>query len=369
MLAIIPYLLGFAPEDSLVIIGIEPPKGEIKISMRYDLPAGPDPDPELVKDIAGHAVAVLGSQQVTGAIVVGYGPDPRVRPLIDALGSAAVPHGIELTECLRFHDGRYWSYTCRNERCCPATGVPVQPDQHPAAVALAAAERRVLPARGALAATIAPIGGIAADSMREATRRAERHVTQVLARVRKSHRIGAAQHMIASEGLAAVSRLVKAYRAGERYKTEYELAWLTVALRDLRVRDDAWARMDPRFSAEHRRLWTDVVRRAQPGYVAAPASLLAFVAWQGGDGALANVALDRALSDDREYSMAGLLRDVIAAGAPPEMAILPMTPEEVAAEYEAMLSVPPVPPEKEREEAQAAGAAPVPAMTGQATLS
>jgi hypothetical protein len=68
--------------------------------------------------------------------------------------------------------------------------------------------------------------------------------------------------------------------------------------------------------------------------VAAPASLLAFVAWQAGDGALANVALDRALADEPGYSMAQLLRQVITAGAPPSLARLPMTPEEVAASYD-----------------------------------
>ena len=77
-----------------------------------------------------------------------------------------------------------------------------------------------------------------------------------------------------------------------------------------------------------------MVRRAQPGHVAAPAALLAFVAWQSGDGALANVALDRALADDPRYSMALLLRQVITAGAPPSLARLPMTPEEVAASYD-----------------------------------
>jgi hypothetical protein len=109
---------------------------------------------------------------------------------------------------------------------------------------------------------------------------------------------------------------------------------MMVALRDLRVRDDAWARMDPAHRDAHRRLWIDVTRRAQPGYVAAPAALLAFVAWQCGDGALANVALDRALADDPRYSMALLLRQVITAGAPPSLARLPMTPEEVAASYD-----------------------------------
>lgn len=58
------------------------------------------------------------------------------------------------------------------------------------------------------------------------------------------------------------------------------------------------------------------------------------MAWQSGNGALANVALDRALADDPGYSMASLLRQVIDSGAPPSLARLPMTPEEVAASYD-----------------------------------
>jgi hypothetical protein len=104
-------------------------------------------------------------------------------------------------------------------------------------------------------------------------------------------------------------------------------------LRRLRIRDDAWARMDPAHRHAHRRLWTDLTRRAQPGYVAAPASLLAVAAWQDGNGALANIALDRALADDPGYSMALLVRDALAAGAPPSSAAPPITPEQVAASY------------------------------------
>ena len=62
---------------------------------------------------------------------------------------------------------------------------------------------------------------------------------------------------------------------------------------------------------------------------------VAFVARRSGDGALANVALDRALADRARYSMAQLLRDALDSGAPPSMARLPMTPEEVAAAYDA----------------------------------
>jgi hypothetical protein len=45
------------------------------------------------------------------------------------------------------------------------------------------------------------------------------------------------------------------------------------------------------------------------------------------------LALDRALADDPRYSMALLLREAIDCGAPPSLARLPMTPEEVAASY------------------------------------
>src|ERR1700728_4164279 len=93
--------------------------------------------------------------------------------------------------------------------------------------------------------------------------------------------------------------------------------------------------MDPEHNEAHRRLWTAVARLAQPGYVAAPAALLAFTAWQSGNGALANIALDRALADQPGYSMARLLRRALDSGAPPSMARLPMTPEEVAASYDA----------------------------------
>jgi hypothetical protein len=92
--------------------------------------------------------------------------------------------------------------------------------------------------------------------------------------------------------------------------------------------------MDPGFRAAHLRLWTDVVRRATPAYLPAPASLLAFTAWQSGEGALANIAIDRALAADPGYSLAQLLREIMDAGVPPSAARVPMTPEQVAASYD-----------------------------------
>ncbi len=334
LLAVVPHLLGFVPEQSLVVIGTAPPRDRIRVTLRYDLPDPPDAD--LAEDIAAHAAGVLATQQLAAAVAVGYGPEALVTPVAAAFLDAAHLAGISLHDILRVEDGRYWSHRCGSEACCPPGGVPFDGSAHPASAAMDSAGMAVLPGRAAVAARIAPLGGATAESMRQATRRAEQHVARLLARVRKSSRIGAARRMIAAEGLAAVGAMIAVYRAGGRFTSDYEIARLSVALRDLRVRDDAWARMDPAHAGPHLRLWTDVTRRAQPGHVAAPAALLAFVAWQSGDGALANVALDRALTDDPGYSMALLLRQVIGAGAPPSLARLPMTPEEVAASYDGL---------------------------------
>jgi Domain of unknown function (DUF4192) len=274
LLRLVPHLLGFMPEASLVVIGVAPPRDRIRVTLRYDLPDPPEPD--LIADMAAHVVGVLSAQRLTAAVAIGYGAEALVIPVADELRDAAWQAEIDLREFLRVQDGRYWSYVCGNEACCPAEGVPFAAAADPAdAEALAAVGDRVLASRAVLAARVAPLEGIAAESMRQATRRAEQRIARLLAKVRKSARLGAARHMIAAEGLAAVGAMITRYRGGGRFESDYEVARITVALRDLRVRDDAWARMDPSHTDEHRRLWIDVTRRAQPGYVAAPAALLA----------------------------------------------------------------------------------------------
>ena len=326
MLAVIPALLGFHPDRSLVVVGAAGPRGRVQVTFRYDLPE--PPDTAAAAAIPAHAAAILGRHQLTLAVVAGYGPGPMVTPVADALVGELRRAGITLHDMLRVEGGRYWSYACQEPRCCPAEGVPFDPAAHPAAAALAVAGNRALRDRAALAATIAPADGLAAESMRQAVRRAERRAADLTG----TGSCGGARQLL-GEGLRAVSDAIGGYRRGEAISSDDQLATLAVALTDLRVRDDAWARMVPEHTAAHLRLWTDVVRRAPARYVPAAASLLAFTAWQAGNGALANVAAQRALAADPGYSMALLLQDAIGAGLPPSAARLPMTPEEVAASY------------------------------------
>ncbi|HEY0932911.1 MAG TPA: DUF4192 domain-containing protein [Trebonia sp.] len=331
LLAVIPGLLGFDPGHSIVVVGTASPDAQVQVTLRYDIPV--PGDSRAAAALAAHAVRVLAAQEVSAAVAVGYGADAAVSPVAAALRAHAAEAGISVTEVLRAQDGRYWSYVCTDPACCPADGTPFDVTGHPAARALAQAGGQVLAGRDELAVSLAPAGDQLGAAMRRATGKARAQVARIVTRLDRAGLRVSPSRLTAALGQVAMRDAIDRYRAGGQVGAECA-AWLTVALRELRVRDDAWARMDAGHRAAHLRLWTDLTRLARPGYVAAPASLLAFVAWQSGDGALANVALDRALADNPRYSMALLLRQALDSGAPPALARLPMTPEEVAAAYD-----------------------------------
>jgi hypothetical protein len=92
-----------------------------------------------------------------------------------------------------------------------------------------------------------------------------------------------------------------------------EVARIAWSLRQPEVRD--WALLlslgEDATAAEA--LWTECARRAPSPLDAFPASLVAVSAWLRGDGALANIALDRALDSEPGNPLAGLLADALAA--------------------------------------------------------
>ena len=329
ILAVVPHLIGFHPGLSFVVIGAAGPRRRVELGFRYDLPD--PPGAAAAAEIADHAVAVLTQRGTSMVIGIGYGPGRLVTPVADAFAAAASRRRLQLRELLRVEDGRYWSYVCANAACCPAEGTAFDYQSHPAAAAMTVAGLAAYPDRDAVAATLAPLAGAAASAMDEAIERASVRAQALMDRARRG--TGSPLRLVVSHGRRAVREAIRVYRGGGRISDADRIAWLAVSLAHLAVRDDAWARMVPEYRQAHLSLWADIVRRIDGPWLPAPASLLAFTAWQSGDGTLANIALDRALGADPEYSMALLLRDILTAGVPPSQARLPMTPEEVAQSY------------------------------------
>jgi hypothetical protein len=330
ILAVVPHLLGFNPADSLVVLGVGGAHARIRLAFRYDI-ADPLPD-GVAAEIAEHAAMVLRRQDLPLAVLIGYGPGQTVTPVIDAVAPAIMAAGVALHDALRAHDGRYWSYVCGDPAHCPPEGVPFDPATHPAGAALAAAGLTVIGDRADLAATIEPAAE-SAEPMRHAVDGARRRAGQLIEQAIAAGQVRDVYQPIADAGRKSVRLAVTLYRRGGELTDHDEIAWLGIALTDLRVRDDAWARMDPAFSGAHIRMWTNLIRWLPSELVPAPAALLAFTAWQAGEGALASIAIERALECDPHYSMALLIAEALQAGLPPSAAKLPMTPKQVAASY------------------------------------
>ena len=98
---------------------------------------------------------------------------------------------------------------------------------------------------------------------------------------------------------------------------DHDVARIVWGLRDGSVRDLALGLALGREPAAAEQLWTECTRRAPAPLDAAPATLLAISAWLRGDGAMANVALDRALESVPDYGLARLLREALAACVTP----------------------------------------------------
>jgi len=330
VLAVVPHLLGFHPANSLVVLGISGPHGRIRLAFRYDLPE--PPDGSLSADIAAHASAVLDREHLTVAIVIGYGSGQAVTGVADVVVPVLRSANVVIHDVLRVHEGRYWSYLCSDPHCCPPEGQPYDPAGHPAAAALEAAGLAARTNRAALASTLARTSE-AIEPMADAVERARHRAARLIEDSLRAADDGDILQPIADAGRRSVRLAVAQYRRGAELTDLDEIAWIGLGLTDLRVRDDAWARMDVRFNDAHQRLWSHLVRMLPAEFAAAPASLLAFTAWQAGDGALASIAIERALSADPEYSMAKLIGEALQAGLPPSAARLPMTPKQVAATY------------------------------------
>ena len=99
--------------------------------------------------------------------------------------------------------------------------------------------------------------------------------------------------------------------------SDQEVARLVWGLRDQAVRDRALGLALGPDAAAAEQLWTEVTRRAPAPLAAAPATLLAVSTWLRGDGAMADVALTRALAADPGYTLARLLARALSSCMPP----------------------------------------------------
>ncbi|HLZ37629.1 MAG TPA: DUF4192 domain-containing protein, partial [Mycobacteriales bacterium] len=131
ILALVPYLLGFHPSESLVLVAVRGPRRRVVCTLRWDLPA--------VRSRRDRESAVceirsrLAQAEGDAAVLVLYTrrpPGRRRLPLV-SLVAAVQAADVPLLDALCVHAGRWWSYLYPDPRCCPPAGTPLPAPTEP----------------------------------------------------------------------------------------------------------------------------------------------------------------------------------------------------------------------------------------------
>lgn len=301
--AVIPLLTGFTPVESVVVVSLKEPRGRMGLTMRFDLPPV-DTDGSVQRKIGRELVARLVHDKATRAVIVVHtsSPDdagelPRAA-LLAGFTDELHRRGIRLTEALLVREGLWCSYTCQRS-CCPRAGTPVADSEQAEPVTRLAAERvlsgrQVLGTRQELVASLAPVTPLGREVAEAALEAAELALVQ----------------QCQTEGLEVARTvtvdLVRAALGRRTALTAAETARVVVGLHDVIARDEV-ATLGLDQAGSLLVLLHELCRAAVPPWDAPVCTLLAWTAYVEGEGALANVGLERALSTDPFYSLALLL--------------------------------------------------------------
>ncbi|MEU9343556.1 DUF4192 family protein [Streptomyces sp. NPDC048278] len=338
----LPYLLGYRPEDSMVLVALHDRAGRGRFGgrARLGIPAHEDDWESAARQLAQGLVTGGERRGARPEQMVAYvcqEPAPgesgrdvmrRLAPLTRLLRIECGRLDVPVIEALCVSDGRFWSYCCPTEECCPPDGVPMG-----------------LPGTSVLAAAAAYAGIQVRGSLRELRARLlpreaggvlEQEIALDSAGMALVPRIldDAFRADVAEETLALARRVIDRYAAAapvsgthqadvrdDTLLSHDEAATLILGLQDRTTRDHAAAWMEGDEAGPALRLWRALARRCVGPYgehAAAPLTLAGWVAWSTGDDLEAREAFAMALGADPDYLFANLLHQACNEGLDPE---------------------------------------------------
>ncbi|MGC9543292.1 DUF4192 domain-containing protein [Streptomyces sp. UG1] len=338
----VPYLLGYRPEDSIVLVALHDKDGQGRFGgrARLGIPASADDWDSAAGQLA-HGL-VVGSER-RGArpeqMVAFLCQEPaegqtgrqvmeRLRPLAQKMRIACGSLDVPVIEALCISDGRFWSYCCDRVECCPPEGRAMGlPGTSVLAAAAAYAGVQVRGTLSELRARLRPWENAAAREQEAALDTAGAALVSRI--LDETMREG-----VAEETLALAERLMSRFAAAppvagtltadlrdDGLLGHDEAARLILGLQDRAMRDRVAEWMEGDEADPALRLWRALARRCVGPYgehAAAPLTLAGWVAWSSGDELEAREALAMALGADNDYLFARLLHQACNEGLDPE---------------------------------------------------
>lgn len=295
LLAAVPFLIGYQPSDSIVLMSLK--DESITMAIRIDFP-----DSISKREASALVEKFRGSD---GALLVSYIPDDCldaesvIRPLIEALDLASVP----LRESIIIVGNRWRSLICGDSDCCPIEGSPLPDLSHSRIAVEEIAQGKLMPFKNLI------------EMANSLDPEIDEVILEMMGRIEpidyENDPVPAQR-----DGANAILDFLHDFEVDRICRDKRLVAKVLVRLKDLQVRDFALGSMnsenDLYFDA-----WKWLLKKAPQGFIAAPATLFAVASYERGDGAMANLALEKAESDQPNYSMVNLLRQLFRSGKPP----------------------------------------------------
>lgn len=303
IVASLPALIGYHPRDSVVLVVLGGERRRVRLTMRIDRPDGGRPGSTVWRRLAEAfrtGVARVDGQEAVLVVVDGSAADADLaRRAVDRM---LVDYGITLEDVLVVSEGRYRSIVCDDPGCCPPEGRPV-------------------PASSAVTAAAISEGKVICGSRDELGREVEAPSGARLDRAERVVRLLALSlpHGSLDVSLAAVEdeldRACAAARRGDLPLNQAVRLALMVGAGT--VRDRTYLHLVRTGPRQHRQVWASVCRQVPPHCSAVPLALTALCAYLTGDGAVANVVLERARAVDCTHPTVALVDDIVAVAIPP----------------------------------------------------
>lgn len=334
-------MLGFHPSDSLVMVAVHGEAGRFGGRLRVGIPAAPEEWEDTARQVADCLIrgSVRRGARPDG-IIVFLCQDPRrgdsaqrvmtrLRPLAQRIRLACGALDVPVLEALCLSAGRYWSYCCPDERCCPAEGTALAaPGTSVMAAAATFAGLRVRGSLREIEHRLAPLRGAVAEEMEAALDRAAVALVPKILDGATREEVGAETVLLARALIQRMTLAPPAEGGGRGADARDdgllghdEAASLILGLQDREIRDIAAEWMEGEEAAPALRLWRALARRCVGAYgehAAAPLTLAGWVSWSTGDEPTARIALGLALRADDGYRFAQLLHHACNEGIDPE---------------------------------------------------
>lgn len=288
-----PALTGNIESESLVLVALE--QGQVRSHKVFT------DDPLRLDDQGTRSfLSDLSRSVEAGLVAIAYVKDSQAALSgLDSLQTLAEEFDVHVLDLLHVFEDRWRSILCQDEQCCPVDGNPISPDPDQDSQALIPASMEV--------------GMLLCEQ--ELPENDQKHRDEAFA-VLPKWPAGAPSELL--DWRDKVVTEVLAHLDSEEFDGWTALANVCVALEDIRVRDGVLRRI-----LERRDVRLGILTNLQKFYALAPsqyrapiATVFAGTSWLEGDESMTRHAIDVALQNDSDYSLARLLDTALMHGIP-----------------------------------------------------